>query len=288
MPTAAPWLLVTPARNESDRLPQLAASLAAQTVQPLGLWVIVDDGSDDGTAECIDPKTLPFAVEVLRRANTGGLLGASERVAFADGVALGLRQLPNAERVLKIDADLVVAPDHFAALLDTGVDDAGVIGGVIADLSDRSQPHHVRGGLRAYTRAAWEVAASVPVALGWDVLDEVAIRAAGMTIRVVPGAIATSARRTGTSEGVLKGRRRGGVVARWTGYHPVYFALRLVRYTVKRPVAAGSAVMLWAYVTAGAGPFAKELKQANRAEQTQRLRALARSPIRWVRANMRG
>lgn len=287
MPTAAPWLLVTPARNESDRLPQLAASLAAQTAQPLGLWVIVDDGSDDGTADCVDPATLPFPVVVLQRTNTGGLLGASERVAFGDGITLGLERLPNAERVLKIDADLVLAPDHFAALVKQPPD-VGVIGGVIADMADRSQPHHVRGGLRAYNRKAWDVADSVPVALGWDVLDEVAIRAAGLEIRVVPDAIATSARRTGTSEGVLRGRRRAGVVARWTGYHPVYFALRLLRYAGKRPVVVGSAVMLWAYVTAGGGPFATELKRANRAEQTQRLRALARSPRRWVRENMRG
>ncbi|HVV36783.1 MAG TPA: glycosyltransferase family A protein [Acidimicrobiales bacterium] len=287
MPISAPWLLVTPARNERDRLPQLAASLAAQTVQTIGLWVIVDDGSDDGTAECVDPQSMPFPVHVLRRTNTGGLLGASERVAFADGVAAGLERLPDAERVLKIDADLVLAPDHFAALTKVAPD-VGVIGGVIADVADRSQPHHVRGGLRAYNRAAWDVAAGVPIALGWDVLDEVAIRAAGLEIRVVPEAIATSARRTGSSEGVLRGRRRGGVVARWTGYHPAYFALRLVRYSAMRPVGVGSAVMLWAYVTAGPGPFAAELKRANRTEQTARLHALARSPVRWFRENMRG
>jgi dolichol-phosphate mannosyltransferase len=287
MPTAAPWLLVTPARNERDRLPQLAASLAAQTEQPLGLWVIVDDGSDDGTAECVDGATMPFDVEVLTRTNTGGLLGASERVAFGDGVARGLERLPTAERVLKIDADLVLASDHFAALIKEPVE-VGVIGGVIADVADRSQPHHVRGGLRAYNRAAWDVSASLPVALGWDVLDEVAIRAAGLEVRVVPDAIATSARRTGSSEGVLRGRRRGGVVARWTGYHPLYFVLRLVRYSAKRPYVVGAAVMLWAYLTAGSGPFSRELKRANRAEQTARLRALVRSPRRWVRENLRG
>jgi glycosyltransferase involved in cell wall biosynthesis len=285
--SSSPWLLVTPARNERDRLPQLAASLAAQTVQPLGLWVIVDDGSDDGTAECVDPADMPFDVAVLQRSNTGGLLGASERVAFGDGVAFGLGKLPDAERILKIDADLVLAPDHFAALTQIPAD-VGVIGGVIADVADRSLSHHVRGGLRAYNRAAWEISDSIPVALGWDVLDEVAIRAAGLSIRVVPDAIATSARRTGTSEGVLRGRRRAGVVARWTGYHPAYFALRLLRYAAKRPIGIGALVMLWAYVRAGTGPFAPELKRAQRAEQTARLRALARSPRAWFQENVRG
>ena len=42
--------LITPARDESDNLPRLAAGLAAQTVLPAA-WVIVDNGSTDGTAQ---------------------------------------------------------------------------------------------------------------------------------------------------------------------------------------------------------------------------------------------
>src|SRR5690606_12856096 len=41
---------VIPARNEADRLPKLLASLARQT-RPPDRVVVVDDGSDDGTAE---------------------------------------------------------------------------------------------------------------------------------------------------------------------------------------------------------------------------------------------
>ena len=44
------YAVVTPARNERTNLPRLAACLVEQTVQP-SAWVIVDDGSTDGTAE---------------------------------------------------------------------------------------------------------------------------------------------------------------------------------------------------------------------------------------------
>ena len=42
--------VVTPARDEAENLPRLAASLAAQTIVPQS-WYIVDNGSTDGTLE---------------------------------------------------------------------------------------------------------------------------------------------------------------------------------------------------------------------------------------------
>ena len=44
------YAIVTPARNEARNLPRLAACLVEQTVQP-SAWVIVDNGSTDGTSE---------------------------------------------------------------------------------------------------------------------------------------------------------------------------------------------------------------------------------------------
>ena len=44
------YAVMTPARDEVENLPRLAASLAAQTVPP-DVWFIVDNGSTDGTLE---------------------------------------------------------------------------------------------------------------------------------------------------------------------------------------------------------------------------------------------
>ena len=44
------YALVTPARNERGNLARLAESVRAQQHGP-DVWVIVDDGSDDGTRE---------------------------------------------------------------------------------------------------------------------------------------------------------------------------------------------------------------------------------------------
>lgn len=267
------WILVTPARNEADRLPGLAATLAAQTVDLIALWVVVDDGSTDGTSTCL-PYGLPFPVHVLSRENQGGLAGASEFAAFLCGADAGLALRPDATRVMKVDADVRLAPDYLAALADVP-DAVGIVAGRIDESEEPARADHTRGALKCYSRNAYALVRQLPIALGWDVLDEVAVRSAGLRVQVVPEARSTVARHTGTSEGgLLRGRRRAGVVSRWTGYHPIYFALRLARYSLKRPIVAGSAVMAWAYVTAGSGPFSASLRARHRAEQVARLRRI--------------
>jgi len=47
------YALVTPARDEESNLRRLAASLLGQTITP-GAWIVVDDGSTDGTAALVE------------------------------------------------------------------------------------------------------------------------------------------------------------------------------------------------------------------------------------------
>jgi dolichol-phosphate mannosyltransferase len=260
------WLVVTPARNEVGRLPDLAASLAAQRAGDIARWVIVDDGSTDGTAELAERLELPFPVDVVRRRNSGGLSGASEFRAFCEGADAGLQAVPDAERVMKCDADLRLAPDHVARLSEVP-GSVGLCGGVLSGLAELEQRTYVLGGLKAYTPAAYAVVRQLPAALGWDVLDEVAVRRAGLEVLVMATATAWTSRRTGSSEGLLAGRRRNGVISRWVGYHPLYFALRVLRFTVRKPVLDGAGALLWGYATAGRGPHPEELRADFRAEQ---------------------
>src|SRR5690349_2085000 len=97
------FLVVTPARNEAERLPALAASLASQEPGLIRLWVIVDDGSTDTTATCLPPD-LPFPVHVITRKNDGGLAAGSAFAAWRHGAEHGLTLLPDAQRILKLDA----------------------------------------------------------------------------------------------------------------------------------------------------------------------------------------
>jgi glycosyltransferase involved in cell wall biosynthesis len=271
------WLVVTPARNEADRLPLLAESLRRQQPGIIGTWVVVDDGSSDGTGACARSLHMPFPVHVLERRNDGGLSKGSAFGSFLAGAEYGLRLLPSPDRVLKLDADVVLADGYLGALAAVPLS-VGLVGGEGRDRPERALDHHVRGSLKAYSRAAFDLVATLPPATGFDVLDEVLLRAHGHQVQVVASARATVTRRTGTSEGLLEGRRRGGMVARWTGYHPAYFLLRLARYALRRPVAAGALAMAAGYITAPPSPFPADLRRGNRAEQAARMRAIARHP----------
>lgn len=269
------FLVVTPARNEAARLPALAASLAAQAPGLIGLWVVVDDGSTDGTADCL--PELPFPVEVVRRRNAGGLAGGSAFSAWRHGAEHGLTLLPDADRVLKLDADVVLDPGHLVALARRP---EALVGGVLTGPGEVHRDDYTRGPLKAYDRRAYAVVADLPTAVGFDVMDEVAVRAAGLDVRVVPDATATVTRLTGSSEGLLRGRVRGGRVSRWTGYSAPYFLARLLRHLVRRPYVVGAVAMLWGYLTAGPGPWPVALKRALRDEQRARLQRLSRRPAR--------
>lgn len=268
------FLVVTPARDEALRLPALAASLAQQEPGLVGLWVVVDDGSSDGTSAAV-PQDLPFPVQVVRRDNTGGLSGGSAFGAWRFGVEHGLRSLPDATRVLKLDADVVLDAGHLAALATRG---EALVGGVLRGPQEAHRADFTRGPLKAYDRRALAVVAGLPTAVGFDVMDEVAVRKAGLDVAVVPQATASVSRPTGSSEGLIRGRRRGGLVSRWTGYSRLYFAARVLRHVARRPYVVGAAAMLVGYARAGSGPWPVELRRALRAEQHDRLRAVVRAP----------
>ena len=52
MTNSTRYVLITPARNEADYIGLTLKSMAVQTLRPLK-WVIVSDGSTDGTDEIV-------------------------------------------------------------------------------------------------------------------------------------------------------------------------------------------------------------------------------------------
>lgn len=98
--------VVVPAWNAVEHLPRCVGALAAQQGLPGPLEVVVvDDGSDDGTAEAARAAG-GGVVRVVRRAERGGPAKARN-----DGVAAARGQL-----VLFTDADCVAEPDFVAEI----------------------------------------------------------------------------------------------------------------------------------------------------------------------------
>ncbi|MDB5819127.1 MAG: putative glycosyl transferase, family 2 [Rhizobacter sp.] len=277
------WLLVTPARNEAHHLPELFASLLRQSVGVVERWVIVDDGSTDGTGTAVDAASATFPVTVLRREGSKGLATGGAFQAFIFGADEGLTLSPRSARVMKLDADVILSETYFERLLsiETG---QGLLGGIVPRGGrDLEQKDHIPGFIKAYSRPAYEIVRELPRAIGMDIVDEPTLREAGLSVAVHPGAHVMLQRGIGESEGLHRGRWRNGRVSRWSGYDPAYFTLRLVRYISRKPVVSGAAAMAWGYVTAGRGPFPESSRRRFRQEQRAKLRQLARNPRVFAR-----
>lgn len=276
-------IVVTPIHNEANNIGILAQQLADSTRQP-DLWIVVDDGSTDDGPAIVRGMNLPMETVVLSRENGGGLIGGSAFTAWQYGVDEAVRRCPEFDHVMKLDADVELPAKYLELVLEefAGDQSLGLVGGVLVGKRDREQTVHVPGPVKLYSRSAYEAMSNVPRRVGFDVMDELAIKSVGLQVRVRKDLHFSVRRAIGASQGLVHGRRRNGQVCRWTGYWLPYFMLHAIRYVFRRPYVVGSVAMAYGFARAGAGPYPKELKAAHALEQRMKLRAAIRSPRRWI------
>src|SRR5437899_1241738 len=105
------YVVITPVRDEEKYIGATIESVRRQTISPLE-WVIVNDGSSDGTGDIIDryAAEIPW-IRVVHRPNRGfRKAGGGVVEAFYDGYKT-LR--PGTwDFVIKLDGDLTFA-EHY-------------------------------------------------------------------------------------------------------------------------------------------------------------------------------
>mgnify|MGYP001098262413 CR=1 FL=1 len=116
-PPALPrFVVITAVRDEERFLPRTIASMAAQTAQPAA-WVVVDDGSMDGTAGILAEASarLPRMRVVTLPREPHGSAGEAASLAFNRVLPLAREEDPDA--VAMLDADTEFEPDFYERLL---------------------------------------------------------------------------------------------------------------------------------------------------------------------------
>ena len=273
--------VITPVFNDAEMLAVTGASMAAQTRAP-DRWVIVDDGSTDGTGEVADRlgAELSFVTVVHRppRDRADGLAESSEVVAFDEGLAV----LGGAVDVLgKRDGDIEFPPDYYATLLAALAADPalGIVGGQCYErhdgrlVLDPVPEEHVRGATKLWTRPCWDAIGGIQARLGWDTADEVRARRAGFTTRSIADLGLVHLRPMGARGGMLRGMARVGVCAHATGCSPSFAVARSVKYGwIKRPRVLAGLAFGWGFT---------------RALVTRRPRLLDADDVRWVQRRQR-
>jgi glycosyltransferase involved in cell wall biosynthesis len=242
------YAIITPAHDEADRLARLAPCIATQTVSP-SRWVIVDDGSTDGTRATA--RELAADDERITVVATAADVPAARGGPVVRAFAAGLDALDDApDIVVKLDADVTIAPDYFERLVEEfGCDPTlGIASGICLEEQDGEwRPlygtrDHVWGAARSYRRACLEQILPLEQRQGWDEIDALKARARGWTTRTIFDLPFRHHRPEGARDGQRRRWVDQGKTAYYMGYRPSYLLARTLYRAMREPHAIGMLV----------------------------------------------
>jgi biofilm PGA synthesis N-glycosyltransferase PgaC len=283
-------LIVSPVRNEAAHIERVARSVAAQT-RPPDAWVVVDDGSNDGTLELLRALEagIPYmTVLEAPAADTGPdrLAVAAEARAF--NWALRGLDLLSFTHVGKLDGDIELPLDYFERLLAELADDRrlGVAGGTLIEpRGERWRPiriprHHVHGALKLYTLPCFTAIGGIQERLGWDTIDETYARMRGFETRSFLELVARHHRPRASAGGRLRGHARHGECAWVVRYGAGWVTLRAFKVALERPLGVSGLAFLWGYFGAALRRSPKVEDADFRRFTRRELRRRMRRPLR--------
>ena len=280
------YVLITPARNEAQHIELTLRSMVAQTLRPIR-WVIVSDGSTDGTDEIVGRYTAVHPwVELLRMPERRERHFAGKVQAFNAGY----------ERVQNLDFDIVgnldgdtsFEADHFEYLIArmNESSDLGVTGAPFRELGLQydyrfSNIENVWGGCQLFRRRCFEEIGGYRPLKG-GCIDHVAVlsaRQCGWKTRTFPQRVCIHHRPMGTAlHGSITAKFRLGAKDYSVGNHPLWQIARSIYQTTRPPYLLGGIALasgyVWSAMRRAERAIPAELIAFVRQEQMQRLSRL--------------
>ena len=280
------YVLITPARNEAAYIEKTIRSVVAQTTLPLR-WVIVSDGSTDGTDEVvrkfvaehdwIDLVSLPRREERNFAGKVAAFNAGQARVAGLKYDVIG-----------NLDADVSFDKEYFDFLLRKLAENPalGLVGTPYRDpLNDPYDYRyvsvdHVTGPCQLFRRECFEaIGGYMPVKGGAiDRIADISARMKGWQTRTFTEKMYLHHRTTGTSQqGLLLSKFKDGAKDYSVGSSPVWELFRTAYQMTKKPIILGGlmtgAGYVWSLVRRVERPVSPEMVQFCRREQMGRLKA---------------
>ena len=249
------YVIITPAHNEEAYIRSTLDSVVAQTVKP-EQWIIVDDGSTDGTAKIIQEYVERYAwiKQVTLPMEDSRELGARIVRVFYEGFRLIDAHY---DFIVELDSDLSFASDYFENLLRKFVEDPrlGIAGGgFYIRVGDQWQLEkvpvdHVRGASKVYRKACFDEIGGLPSVNGWDSIDEWRAQMKGWKTRSYNELIVHHLRPTGTSFGKWGGGIKTGQYAFFLGYPWLVILARSLYHALSgRPPLVMGTALFWGYL----------------------------------------
>ncbi|MCE5335983.1 MAG: glycosyltransferase family 2 protein [Desulfobacteraceae bacterium] len=275
-------VVISPSRDESNYIRITLESMIAQT-RPPDRWIIVDDGSRDGTGDIVREYASKYPwIELARRERSGARqLGPGVVSAFRFG--LSAVEGDPYDVIAKMDCDIEFAPTTLETIMarfeDSCVGMASGIGYLKIGSSmipERYPRYHCPGMAKFYRRACFEQIGGPQPLYGWDILDETDARRHGWTTLSDPGAVFIHHRVQSSTLGNFRGRITWGQGAYAVGTHPLFAVIRGFYRMLEPPWIIGGMAFLYgffsSYLNAGINRTRDpELIRHIRGEQIYRL-----------------
>jgi poly-beta-1,6-N-acetyl-D-glucosamine synthase len=281
-------VLITPARDEAAFIGKALEAVVVQTVLPLK-WVIVSDGSTDGTDDLVQGYTAKYDwIELLRMPERKERDFAGKVHAFNAGYAR-VRHL-DFDIVGNLDADASFEPDYLEYLLDKFAQNPG-LGVAGTNYLEDSWAHSlqydyrftniedVTGQCQLFRRECFEAIGGYRPSKhgGVDYLATLSARMHGWQTRVF------------TDKFLIHHRQQGTASAHWLlvefhtgrkdymfGGHPLWEICRVAYHLTRNPVVIGGCLLFagyfWAMLSRTDKTFPPEVIEFRRKEQLIRLR----------------
>ena len=284
------YVLITPTHNEEENIERVIKSVVSQTIAPQK-WIIVNDGSTDGTDEIIKQYEARhnFIMSLrLEHEDIETYYGHRTRV-----VLTGYEKIKNPEFDFLgvLDADISLEPTYYECILAEfdrnprlGIASGiyvnkvkGQIRNVVKDPDEISTP----GALQVFRRECYEaIGGYISLKYGGDdSLAEIMARMDGWETKHFPKYQAVHYGTTGTSEGahILTAKYRSGLAEYILGTHPLFaLAKSFRRVFLEKPFLLASTARLAGFLS---GYLVREKREVPdtvvnfvRREQMQRLR----------------
>jgi glycosyltransferase involved in cell wall biosynthesis len=282
------YVLITPARNEARFIEETIGCMIAQTLRPVK-WVIVSDGSTDGTDEIVRRYTGDYPwIDLLRMPERTERHFAGKANAFNAGYS-SIKDL-NPDVIGNLDADVSFEPCHFEYLIGKFEEDEGlgVCGSPFREGDEQydyrfSNIEHVSGACQLFRRECLEAIGGYRPLKG-GCIDYVAVTTArmiGWKTRTFADRVCTHHRDMGTAQhGIAGARFKQGQKDFAVGYHPLWEAFRIVYQMRNKPYVLGALALAAAFLSStilgGERVVTPELMAFTRQEQMTRLRRVLR------------
>jgi poly-beta-1,6-N-acetyl-D-glucosamine synthase len=281
-----PYVLITPARNEAAFIELTIRSVVAQTIKPVR-WIIVSDGSTDGTDDIVKRYQADHPwIELLRMPERQERHFAGKVHAFSAGYRV-VSDLTY-EFIGSLDADISFDPEYFSFLLTRLVQDSelGLVGTPFKEASsDMTYDYrfvsieHVSGACQLFRRQCFEqVGGYIPVKGGG--IDHIAVimaRMKGWKTRTFTEKACWHHRQIGTAQRYpFVASFETGARDYALGGHPLWECFRTIYQMSKRPFVISGLLLgagyLWALISRYDRTVTPELMAFRRKEQMQRLK----------------